>query len=103
MRERLRDLGLFSLEKGRLRGDLINTYRYLKDGCQEDGARLFSVVANDRTRAQVGTQEVPPQYEEKLLSCEGDRAVEQAAQGGVESPSLESFKTCLDAVPCPLL
>ena len=34
--------------------------------------------------AQAGTQEVPPEYEEKLLSCEGARAVAQAAQGGVE-------------------
>jgi len=48
-KQRLRELGLFSLEKRRLQGDIIVAFQYLKR-VYKQGERLFTRVDNDRTR-----------------------------------------------------
>lgn len=44
--ERLEELDLFSLKEAQR--DPINVYKYLKGGCKEDKASLFSVVPMDK-------------------------------------------------------
>ena len=48
--DRLRELGLFSLEKKRLRGDLTAAFQYLKGIYKQQGSQLFERVDNSRTR-----------------------------------------------------
>ena len=48
--DRLRELGLFSLEKRRLPGAVTAAFQYLKGSYRKEGDKLFSEVCGDRTR-----------------------------------------------------
>ena len=105
--DRLRELGLFSLEQRRLkeknekREDLINIHKYLRGVCQVNGASLFPFVPTDRTR---GNRHKPKQRKIQLIFAV--RLTEhwnRFPREVVQSPSLEVFKTCLHAILCNVL
>ncbi|KAK4818640.1 hypothetical protein QYF61_016611 [Mycteria americana] len=84
---RLRELGLFSLEKRRLQGDLIAAFQYFKGACKKDGDRHFSRACCGRTRGNgCKLKEIQTGHKGEMFYDEGGETLEQVARRGGRCP-----------------
>ena len=96
--KRLRELGLFSLEKGRLQEDLIMAFQYLKGAYKQEGEWLLR-VDSDRTKGNGFKlrqgwfrSDIRSKFFTQRVVAHWNRLPKEV----VDAPSLEAFKARLD-------
>ncbi|KFQ49937.1 hypothetical protein N334_09199, partial [Pelecanus crispus] len=97
--DRLRELGLFSLQKRRLREDLIAALQYLKGAYKKDGDRLFSRACCDRTRSngfKLKEGRFRLDIRKIFFTMRVVKHWNEWLREAVDAPSVETFKVSLD-------
>jgi len=87
--ERLGELGLLSLGKRRLQGDLIVAFHYLKGAYKRAGKGLLARACTDKTRGngfKLKEGRFRSDTSEEILYCEGGEALAQVAQRSCGCP-----------------
>jgi len=97
--ERLRELGLFIVDKRRLWGDLLEVFQYLKGVYKKAGEGLFTRPCRDKTMSNDFTLKEGRfrlDFRKKFFTVTVVRHWQRLSRVLVDAPSLKLFKAKLD-------